>query len=537
MFCINGVVFKALVVGCLAAVGSMVLLRTSPAEASSLPNAGYWEVAADGGIFSFGNSQFYGSMGGRPLNRPVVGMASTPDGHGYWEVASDGGIFAFGDAGFYGSTGSITLHKPIVGMAANPDGGGYWMVASDGGVFAFGTAPFYGSLGGTPLVSPVTSMTVDSTGAGYWLVTADGSVYPFGDAGSGGSTTSPSAPIVAIQASLDDAGYWRFGSNGSVYASRFAQSDGQFSGELNAPVVGAVTTLDTGGYWEVAADGGIFSFGDAPFLGSMGGHPLNRPIVGIATPKVALTTLAYGPSPIQNVHISASARPGSPVVVLVHGGGWAGGSQWDLGVPQEAAFLTAHGATVYNVGYRLATPGQGAFPMEVDDVVAATRLAMATAGQFNGNPADISLFGGSSGGNIVELAAEQVPVVHVVSLSGISDLNTFVTWLANTPSQGLLAGQTEAALQCSPISACATSPDGAPGSPDSPVTHPASGPDYFISSCTDDPVVPISQDQEEATVLGSRAEYLPVDCGSLALHAFEMEGAVNPQILSFLGLS
>ena len=33
------------------------------------------------------------------LNKPVVGMASTPDGAGYWLVAADGGIFAFGDAG------------------------------------------------------------------------------------------------------------------------------------------------------------------------------------------------------------------------------------------------------------------------------------------------------------------------------------------------------------------------------------------------------------------------------------------------------
>ena len=30
-------------------------------------------------------------------------MASTPDGGGYWLVASDGGIFTFGDAAFYGS--------------------------------------------------------------------------------------------------------------------------------------------------------------------------------------------------------------------------------------------------------------------------------------------------------------------------------------------------------------------------------------------------------------------------------------------------
>ncbi len=32
-------------------------------------------------------------------------MAPTPDGHGYWLVASDGGIFSYGDAQFYGSTG------------------------------------------------------------------------------------------------------------------------------------------------------------------------------------------------------------------------------------------------------------------------------------------------------------------------------------------------------------------------------------------------------------------------------------------------
>ena len=37
-----------------------------------------------------------------------------------------------------------------------------------------------------------------------------------------------------------------------------------------------------GGYWEVAADGGILSFGDAKFLGSMGGKHLNAPIVGMA---------------------------------------------------------------------------------------------------------------------------------------------------------------------------------------------------------------------------------------------------------------
>ena len=30
-------------------------------------------------------------------------MAATPDGQGYWEVAADGGVFTFGDARSYGS--------------------------------------------------------------------------------------------------------------------------------------------------------------------------------------------------------------------------------------------------------------------------------------------------------------------------------------------------------------------------------------------------------------------------------------------------
>ena len=69
-----------------------------------------------------------------------MGSAATPDGGGYWLVASDGGVFNFGDAAFFGSLGNKVLNKPIVGMAATPDGKGYWLVASDGGVFSFGDA-------------------------------------------------------------------------------------------------------------------------------------------------------------------------------------------------------------------------------------------------------------------------------------------------------------------------------------------------------------------------------------------------------------
>ena len=144
---------------------------------------GYYLVASDGGIFSFGNARFYGSTGAIHLNQPIVGMATTPSGHGYWMVASDGGIFSFGDARFYGSTGAMRLNKPIVALARSHSGHGYLMVASDGGMFTFGDSHFYGSTGGIRLATPVVGVASTTSGKGYWIASAGGAVYSFGDAG------------------------------------------------------------------------------------------------------------------------------------------------------------------------------------------------------------------------------------------------------------------------------------------------------------------------------------------------------------------
>ena len=123
----------------------------------------------------------------------MAGITPTANHAGYWLVASDGGIFTFGDASSIGSIPGLGLplrvfqseeiECPIVGMVPTTDGGGYFMVASDGGVFTFGDAKFEGSCpgiggcsGGAVAVMP------DASGNGYWLVTATGHVYTFGDA-------------------------------------------------------------------------------------------------------------------------------------------------------------------------------------------------------------------------------------------------------------------------------------------------------------------------------------------------------------------
>ena len=56
---------------------------------------------------------FFGSTGNIHLNKPIVGMTSTTDGKGYWFVAADGGVFAYGDARFFGSTGVSPSTSPL----------------------------------------------------------------------------------------------------------------------------------------------------------------------------------------------------------------------------------------------------------------------------------------------------------------------------------------------------------------------------------------------------------------------------------------
>jgi hypothetical protein len=250
------------------------------------PAPSYWTVASDGGIFSFGGAHFYGSMGGHPLNRPIVGIGSTPDGGGYWLVASDGGIFSFGDAGFFGSTGNIHLNQPIVGMAASPSGHGYWLVASDGGIFSFGDAGFFGSTGNIHLNQPIVGMAASPSGHGYWLVASDGGIFSFGDAGFSGSTGNIhlNRPIVGMAASPSGHGYWLVASDGGIFSfgdAGFFGSTGNI--HLNQPIVGMAASPSGHGYWLIASDGGIFSFGDAGFFGSVGGQPLNAPMTGMAT--------------------------------------------------------------------------------------------------------------------------------------------------------------------------------------------------------------------------------------------------------------
>jgi hypothetical protein len=74
-------------------------------------------VAADGGVFAFGDAHFYGSEAGSPLTSPVVSIVVAPGDVGYWLVSADGHVQPFGGVSGYGELASQQLNAPIVSGA------------------------------------------------------------------------------------------------------------------------------------------------------------------------------------------------------------------------------------------------------------------------------------------------------------------------------------------------------------------------------------------------------------------------------------
>ena len=224
---------------------------------------GYWLSSADGGVFTFGDAPFEGSLGALPLQGPIVAMAATADDQGYWLGALDGGVFALGDAHFYGSMGGTKLNQPIVGMAATPDGGGYWLVAADGGIFAFGDAHFYGSMGGTKLTSPSSAWRPPPTAAatGWWPPTEASSPSATPTSTARPPMTICPIPIVGMFASPDGGGYTMSTANGVVFAIGDAQSYGQLQLDPTATPISAIIGNNLGtGYWLLDPDAWQYSF-------------------------------------------------------------------------------------------------------------------------------------------------------------------------------------------------------------------------------------------------------------------------------------
>jgi hypothetical protein len=121
--------------------------RLAPYDAiGARPAGGYVVTAADdGGVYVYPGGALASGGPGAAVAATQVGAAVTPSGNGAWQAGMDGGVITWGDAGFLGSVPSQgeALPAPVTAIAGTPDGHGYWLLGAKGHVYSFGDAKVF----------------------------------------------------------------------------------------------------------------------------------------------------------------------------------------------------------------------------------------------------------------------------------------------------------------------------------------------------------------------------------------------------------
>ncbi len=141
-------------------------------------------------------------------------------------------------------------------------------------------------------------------------------------------------------------------------------------------------------------------------------------------PAVNMTNISYGTDSAQklDLYLPEGRGPQTKTIILVHGGGWSGGSRRDLDylIPQLRKQFPA--AAIANMDYRLATSQSPAYPKQVDDLsLAVKHLSEADYGISE----EFAFIGTSAGAHLAMLYSYRNDVarrVHVVaSIVGPAD--------------------------------------------------------------------------------------------------------------------
>lgn len=126
---------------------------------------------------------------------------------------------------------------------------------------------------------------------------------------------------------------------------------------------------------------------------------------------ISYATIAGVAPHLLSLDVYAPARPlakPAPVVVWVHGGGWAVGDKANA-MQYKPAFFTSAGYCLVSVNYRLSPerntndPNRVRYPVHEQDIAAAVAWVHAHIARYGGDPERIALAGHSSGAHLVAL--------------------------------------------------------------------------------------------------------------------------------------
>lgn len=139
---------------------------------------------------------------------------------------------------------------------------------------------------------------------------------------------------------------------------------------------------------------------------------LKRLVQPTYSPGVVISTERYATRPDGDLRMDVYRRPAAgpgPLVLMVHGGSWSGGTRRDLA--QLNSYLAARGYVVASPDYRFAP--KHPFPAARDDVRDALAYLRANANRLGVDPTRVVLMGRSAGGELALLVAYTTPGVGV----------------------------------------------------------------------------------------------------------------------------
>jgi acetyl esterase/lipase len=135
-----------------------------------------------------------------------------------------------------------------------------------------------------------------------------------------------------------------------------------------------------------------------------------------------------------DLYIPDGATAPLPVIVWVHGGGWAIGSKELMATDYQLRY-PRNGYALVSINYRLTN--QAIFPAQIHDSKAAIRWLRANAAQYNLDPTRIGVWGSSAGGHLVALLGTSNDVIDVEGIVGTnlqysSRVQAVVDWFGPT---------------------------------------------------------------------------------------------------------
>jgi alpha-L-fucosidase 2 len=161
-------------------------------------------------------------------------------------------------------------------------------------------------------------------------------------------------------------------------------------------------------------------------------------VAAAAKPEDGLVYGEAGGQKLTMDYYPPAGKEPHPIAIIIHGGGFVGGTSKNGSEAYCADFLAPAGYAVFSINYRLAPQ----FPLSamVEDVQRAVRYLRHNAKKWDADPGRIALVGGSEGGYLSNMAGvlpgrgnpdakdpvdrESAAVQAVVTLFGLSNLPT-----------------------------------------------------------------------------------------------------------------